>query len=319
MNKRILFSILLFVLSITSCTSPNNSAPTVSDSEAPTLTVSPSTNTPQPNKPTETPDPLANAPEGTTGVENGKYYKEAEDGYLYYYFEATAEHEAYWARPLIENYYAYDDYDINAIPITVWVKFGTPGSENIIEMTHKDVLSFDDRAAITDQLNNPLKDLFNKASIQELIMGLNSEDGMPFTFTVNGNPIQGRFGVNSGVEVTMVDKNELFDLVNQKKALAVQGTLGRIYYTVDGVKEDGTVMFRIAHDLPLDKLLVSAPNGDREYEFRKLVVLPLANLLVTDRDQLDVYNLTLAGILASRTGFDRIDGNPDLQIVTTNQ
>lgn len=264
-----------------------------------------------------------NRPPDATGVENGMFYMDAEDGYRYFFKENTlgnGEVDRYWARPLIENYYAYDDYEFNAIPITVWVKRGTPGAENIVKMTHKNVTDWDDRAPITAQLNGPLMDLFDidktsSQSIQELRAILNSENGMPFTFTVNGKPMEGRFGTHSGVEVTMVDKSELIDLVDQNLALAVQGTQGKIYYTVDGVKEDGTVMFRIAHDLPIDKLLINAPNGDREYEFRKLVVLPLANLLVPDSDQLEVYNLTLAGILASRTGFDRQDGIPDLDIV----
>lgn len=340
--KRLTLLPLLFVLA--ACSSTLNAAgttPTTADSVPATGTGPGVAKTPVPEStasPTATEDPLANAPEGTDGVdENGKYYMDAEngnryyydqdrgmfywdadDGYRYYYKEDTlssGEVVHYLARPLIKNFYAYDDSDIDAIPITVWVKLGTPGSESIIEMTRKNVSSWDDRAPITDQLNDPLKDLFNKASIQELITGLNSRDGMSFTFTVNDIPMEGRFGTHSGVEVTMVDKRELIDLVDQNLALAVQGTQGRIYYTVDGVKENGTVMFRIAHDLPLNKLLVSAPNGDREYEFRKLIVLPLANLLVADSDQLNVYNLTLASILASRTGFDRQNGTPDLNIV----
>lgn len=304
--------VMVFVISsiLASCASATIGIPTET-------AVPISTFTPIPPTPTITLtlDPMVNAPDGATGIDkDGNYYMEAVDGYTYFYLGATAEQEAYWARPLIENYYAYDHWDINAIPIDVWVKLGTPGSENIVKLTHRDVTNSDDKSIATDELNRPLRLKFQKNDLQELREGLIS--GLEFDFVFNGETMSSELGTDGGFQVTFVSESELKPLAEEHEAVRANGNLGFIYIIYDGV-ENGKVKVRVASSQPLDKLLGNSPAGDPQYELRKMIFLPLMSILVADEGD-DLINIAAqrdAGIVASRSAFLRPkDGVPDLQI-----
>lgn len=303
-------SLLAFILA--SCAPAAKVAPTET-------TVPTSTFTSIPPTPTITPtlDPMKSAPNGATGIDNdGKYYMEV-DGYKFYYFEATTEQEAYWARPYIENYYAYDHWDINAIPIDVWVKLGTPGSESIVKMTHRDVKTSDDRSNTQLELNTFMLEKFQLTELKDLREGLNSNDGLAYNFIFNATKMSSTFGKDSGFKVTFVSEEELIPLYEEHMAVRSNGTLGFVYLTYDGVK-NGQVLVRIASSQSLDKLLTKDPViGDPEYAFRSAIFLPLMNILIAD-DNDDLINIAAmrdAGIVASGSSDPRSqDGNPDLQI-----
>lgn len=287
-------------------------APTETITDTPTLAP---TDIPQPTL-TATPDPLANAPEGTTGFdENGDPIMDAEDGYRYSYFDATAEQEAYWARPFIENYYAYDDWDFDAIPVDAWVKYGTPGADIIIQMTHENVRSFKNKNSVVDSLNKPLREFLGFSSLDELKQNLNTSAGVSYDFEFNGKTLTSNFGLKGGYVVTFVSEEELKPLYEQGKAMRSQRDNGFGYLIIDSVK-DGRVLVRVASSQPLSKLLGKSPAGDPEYGFRFLFYWPLANLLVRDSDLLHVNNLTKASDLASVSALPHpTSGEQELQII----
>lgn len=317
----------------------------VTETTIPTSTITPIAPTPLPPTITPTLDPMKNAPDGATGIDkDGKYYMEAEngekyyydetrgqfywknkvDGYIYFYFEALAKQEAYLARPWIENYYAYDFEDnsgwnyegFNAIPIDVWVKYDTPGSESIVKMTHRDVVSSDDISQTHNHMNSFLIDKFQISDFPSLYAALTSDTGIPYEFIFNGETMSSTLGTNGGFRITFVSEDELKPLALEKKAVRSNGNLGYIYVTYDGV-ENGKVLVRVASSQPLDKLLGNSPAGDPQYELRYMIFLPLMNILVADEgtDLINIAAMTSAGIVASRSAFLRNkDHKPDLQI-----
>lgn len=311
--KKIILIPSLIVLFLYACTSTEqptqiNSSPSLE----PTLTKVIPSEIPA----TSTPDPMANAPLGATGVDGqGIYYMDADDGYRYFYFGETLVREAYWARPWIENYSAFDDWEVDAIPIDVWVKLSTSGSESIVGMAHRDVTTSEDRSTMTDELYRPLTLRFEYQDLFDMRDGL--ESGIAFDFVFNGTTMSSTFGKNGGFQITFVSEDELKSLHEQGKAVRANGNLGFIYIMYDGV-ENGQVLVRLASSQPLDKLLGNSPVGDPQYELRKMIFLPLMNILVTDEDY-DLINMAAmrdAGIVASRSAFPRTeDGMPDLQII----
>ena len=323
---RILVLFTLFSMSLTAC----NAAPTLTAPESTSAsdsTPAPDfTPTPQPTETqtavptsTETPDPLAGAPEGATGVdsERNMYYKDADDGYRYFYKEADKS----WARPFIENYYAYDHWDLNAIPIDVWVKLSTPGLEAIVNMTHRDVKNSDDRSNTQLELNTFMLAKFQMTELQELRDRLSSESGLAFDFVFNNTTMSSEFGKNGGLQVTIVSEEELKPLYEQHKAVRSNGTLGYAYLIYDGVK-DGKVLVRVASSQPLDKLLKNVPGGGPENELRQLIFLPLMNILIAEDgdDLINIAAMLDSSIVASASADPRAqDGKQDLQIIIVDQ
>ena len=330
-------SLLLLISILAACSSTNatgmDPTPVINIESGVTKTPAPE-NTKVATSPsaTATKDPMKDAPPGATGYENGRYFMVAEngdkyyydktreqfywenkaDGYTYFYFEKTAEQEAYWARPWIENYYAYDHWDFNAIPIDVWVKYGTPGSEKIVNMTHRDVLSSDDRSGATTEWNTFLLNKFNMTELKDLRAGLNSEQGLAYSFKFDNRTLDGVLGLNGGLEITFVSKEEIEDT-----AVRSYGNLGDVYLRYDGY-ENGMTKVRVASSLPLDKLLKNVPGGGPEYELRKMIYLALMNILISNptEDLKNVAAMSDAGIIASSSAYDRSeDGEPDLQII----
>lgn len=329
--------LLPIILFLTACSSAGIMPTSAIATELSVVKTPVPENTKIATSPTPTEDPLATAPEGTTGfdengvfymdAENGNryyydqeremFYWDAEDGYRYFFFGKTAEQEAYLARPLIKNYYAYDYRDFNAIPIDAWVKYGTPGAEKIVEMkNHEDViLSLDNQSALLARLNIPLRERLGKSDLEALKSGLNSAEGIKFNFIFNGETMTGHFGINDGYTATYASADELKALYEAGKAVKAFGNLGDLYLTVDGVKE-GRILFRVASSVPLDRLLGNSPAGDPEYEFRFLFFWPLANLLVPDTDLITVNNLTRASTLAGDSALPLPQsGEQDLKII----
>lgn len=308
---------------------------------APTETAVPtSTFMPIPPTPTITPtlDPMINAPEHATEYDsvrktyiwvegNNIYYYDnerqifswdADDGYTYFYREiqlANGEINAAWFRPLIENYFAYDYEDVSAIPMDVWVKYGTPGSESIIKMTHRDVTSAGDLGKTPDRMNKYLIAMFGIVDPSDLM-----KSGKDFThaFTFNGKELIADFSNKGGFQITFVSEEELKPLVAENKAVRSSGNLanGFIYLSYDKVV-NRKVQVRVASSLPLDELLDKSPSGDPQYEFRYMIFLALMNILVADdgTDLNDFAALTPASLVAADSARPRPgDGLPDLQI-----
>ncbi len=310
MKTKNIVTIFLVYLILASCAEAPK--PTSTAMAVPTTTISIPVNTP--STPTETPDPMANAPEGTTRVKNGIYYMDTSDGYTFYWDEQG------WFRNLIVDYFIFDTPDFNSIPLKFRVEINTLGANEIAALNHKDSTSWEDKSLTTDELNKPLMDKFGFGlnDYQNFINQINSKEGILNEFTVGGKPMTSSFGKSSGVQITLVNVSELEPLVKDKKAVKVQGIRGYIYYTIDGVNKDGSVLFRIAQDIPLNDLIDKNKGGKGDFELRYLLMLPLANLLAIDRDQLDVYNLTLASILAHKTMTIRANGVSDLEIILNN-
>lgn len=342
MKIKNMVAIFLFVFILASCAPAAKVIPT--ETAVPTSTF-----TPNPPAPTITPtlDPMINAPDHATAYDSVKkayiwvdgnniyYYDnerqlfswEANDGYTYYYREiqlASGEIDMAWSRPLIENYYVYDFEDnsgwnyegFNSIPIDVWVKYGTPGSESIVKMTHRDVVSSDDVSETYIHLNKFLIEKFQITDPPSMWEGLTSEAGLPFEFVFNKKVMHSSLGKNGGFQITFVSEEELKPLAQEQSAVRANGNLGFIYVIYDGV-ENSKVMVRVASSQPLNKLLGNSPAGDPQYELRKMLFLPLMNILVSDEgtDLINVAAQRDAGIVASRSAFPRAkDGVPDLQI-----
>lgn len=308
-----LFITLFFIIACQSQVDVTETIPTNTAIPEITLTSTQSPTVIPQALPTATKDP--NAPAEFTRVENGIYYLDANDGYTYTYFIKSAKQEAYWARPLIENYYAYDDFDIDAIPMDVWVKLGTPGSGVIVGMTHRGVIISNDLSNTQIELNTFMLVKFQMTKLKELRDGLNS--GIPFDFIFNGEIMSSNFGKNGGFQITIVSEDELKLLHEQGKAVRSNGTLGFVYLVYDGV-ENGRILVRVASSQPLDKLLANVQYGGPEYELRKMIFLPLMNILITDEtdDLINVAAMRDAGIVASASADPRSqDGRPDLQIL----
>ena len=299
MKKIILFLLFIF---LTACANSVNPEPSSTVTFTP---VSSSTFTQIPSTPTQTPDPLANTPDGATGVENGVYFMDADDGYRYFY----QERDDSWVRQLIQDYYAYDHWDFNSLPTDVWVKDGVPGAEKIVKMTSSDSRSFKDRSDMLNIFDKFIPTRFGYSSVEEGRNVLKSESGIPVAFTFNGQKIVGNLGNNGGFSITFVSEEELKLLYDQGKAVRSNGNLGLVYLTYDGV-ENGKILIRVASSKSLDELLVNIPSGGPEYELRKMIFLPMINILITDEneDLINVSGMTYAGIQASRSADSNAQG-----------
>ena len=250
MKKTIILSILIVVL-LSGCSESVSSPAPVTFTHtlpAPTNTESPA--------PTVTPDPLADAPEGTTGINSaGQWTKtvmENEHNYEYIY-----NTELGWLRE-VGKFYIFDWPTFNGIPYKILVTEKAFGERNIYQMSHEDFIMADipsggifNPPPITATFSYKLKEITGKTGpslLQEMQgEGVSLEIIIPDGMT-EGKTEHVKLDTETGLILTIVDKDSLLALGGEN--VSTWNTFGNVavYSQVYGVDSAGNMLVRFAID-----------------------------------------------------------------------
>lgn len=324
--------LLLAVLLITGCGTP---APATSTSTP--IKVFTPTNTEIPTStpvPTVTPDPLAGSPEGTTGINGtGQWTKTTTEGETSFEWIWDKSLET-WVRPLITKYPLLDspNDDEDTFNFQIYIKEDVPGGDTFIEFTHKNVTSPDDESPLgcytcsggfvyfrlATRFNNQHGSSLQKEEWEKYFEFLKQEDKYLPLLLPDGKKTEVRLSPDSGIILTIVPPEDLIPLVEEGKARKFTSLNDGItkYIIIDGVDENGNALFRVATNIPLNKLWDIYLSGKKveDYHLRSLIYLCVSNLL-TREDQTELLNFSDASIYAQQSARPRVNGELDLKII----
>ena len=247
---------------------------------------------------TETPDPLAGAPEGATGKDSkGNYIKEVtENGYEYgYVYNAEL---GQWVRE-VANFSLLDYPYWNLLPYKILITENTPGERNLYQIIHADDTPGGAGESVTGSTQpTPIKatlmpKLLNRYfqddrqslssnikqdKLSDEMQGI-GETGheqafMPIILS-NGEDAQVKLSADTGIILTIMDKETLLELGGDLVSTwYMVGGITEYYSEVYGVDEAGNMLVRFAVDGSISDLsdkdlrnaLLSFPSNFAEHK-----------------------------------------------------
>jgi hypothetical protein len=259
--KKTITLLILIVILLSGCASP---VPTAAPATS-TQTLPAPTNTQSPTStPTVTPDPLAGAPEGTTGKNNnGEWTKSVtENGYEYEYIYSAESGQ--WVRG-VSNFPLLDYPYWNFLPYKIFITENTPGEQNLYMITHTDNMPGGSNEPTPVMATFALK--LRKRYFQGDTRGLSSMDEqkvivdeiqgtgesghqqayMPVLLS-NGEEKLVKLSPDTGITVTIMDKDTLLRLGGDLVSTWNTFEGNTVYSEVYGVDEDGDMLVRFAVD-----------------------------------------------------------------------
>lgn len=271
------------------------------------------TPTEKPATPTFTPDPLAGAPEGTTGKnkETGEWVKIVEENGHTYEYEWIEDLQK-WMRSL-GTIPLWDNTVYNYIPLTVYSVLGVPGEEKITDISHEDVVSGGNNP-LTTSFRPKLKERLQKTGevdwsandfrpLQEQMRrGIQSEAFLPVE-TSSGEQVDMRLSTETGFIVRIVSSEDLKPLVGN--GVSDWKGLNTIFYSrVVGVNDEGSLICDVASDISIDELT------DEQF---LLMIFSCVGSVLKYESQVDMGNTDWGQVLAQAAAELR-DGQPDVGI-----
>lgn len=322
--------LLLFALLISSC-APTVTIVTPTSTSTATYTPNPSpTITPTS---TVTPDPLADAPEGTMGInEQGQWTKKTTEGDITFEWIWDESLES-WARPLITKYHLLDSPNDNedTFNFQIFFKENVPGGNAFVEFTHENVTSPDDESPLgtssggsflwfrlATRVNNQHGSSLQRDEWDKFYEFMKQEDKYLPLILPGGEKTKVRLSPESGIILTIVSPEDLIPLVEEGKARKFTSLNDGItkYIVIDGVDENGNAKCRVATNISLDKLWDIYLSGKKveDYQFRALIYLCVSNIVMRE-DQTDLLAFSDASVYAQQSARPRANGELDLVIV----
>jgi hypothetical protein len=254
--KKTIILLILIVIPLSGCgESASSPVPVIS-----TQTLPAPTNTESPTStPTATSDPLAGAPEGTTGINSaGQWIKTVtENGHNYeYVYNAEA---GQWVRE-IASFPLWDGTVYGYVIYTITACENVPGERSVYTVKHIDVVSDDDHSPFHDTFKVELEQRYfgidfptneQSATFQkEMIKGSESTATIPI-IVANGTPegqtLNVKLGTDSGINVTIMDPATIQALGGENVIKLNNGTV-TFYVQAYGVDAKGNALYRLAFE-----------------------------------------------------------------------
>ncbi len=295
---------LLLSIFLAACANAETPTPVVTETSMATETLV-FTDTPQ-TPPTETPDPLAGAPEGATGKDaKGNYIKTVvENGYPYEF----TWHEGLktWARPL-GKMFGWDWSLDNGFPVRWFMAEGVEGG-NIKEIVHQEFVAsaFDDRSPLAGSINAIIKDRLGLSPSQ--LTGDLFDKGVKFSYIVDDASHEVTFDKDTGIKVFIVPPESLEG--QEGVSHVTDGRVGNdalsLFSKLVGIDKEGELVFVVASPVPLDQL--------SEEHLRHMLVLNFTNF-ISGVDQTRQAYSTPVDRHARLSGEPRANGVPTVNII----
>jgi hypothetical protein len=259
--KKTIILLILIIFLLSGC-SKSVSPPTLVTS---TQTLPVPTNTESPTStPTVTPDPLADAPEGTTGINSaGQWTKTVtENGHKYAYIYNVELTQ--WVRE-VSNFPLLDYPYWNFLPYKILITEGTLGERNLYTITHTDNMPGGSNEPTPVMATFGLKlrkryfqgDTRGLSNIDEQKMIVDEMQGtgesghqqayMPVLLS-NGEEKLVKLNPDTGITTTIIDKDTLLRLGGDLVSTWNTFEGNTVYSEVYGVDEDGNMLVRFAVD-----------------------------------------------------------------------
>jgi hypothetical protein len=311
--KKIIALLILIVILLSGCGESASTPATVTS----TQTLPDPTNTESPTStPTVTPDPLAGAPEGSTGINStGQWTKTVtENGYEYGYIYSAESGQ--WVRE-IARFPLMGVTKFGKVIYTISAYENVPGERSVYAIAHTDAAPNNDlgpfQSTFIPELGQRYFGLDNlsvasneqlRVLQMEMMKGLDSTATVPIIIangTPEGQTLNVKLSTETGINVTILDPATI-QALGGKNVIKLNDGVVTFYVQAYGVDEKGNALYRLAFE--------GSMNDIPDKELRDILFMIPGNFV--DRvDQRHQGFTPTAQIFSRYSAKPRANGEPD--------